>query len=97
MNINHEQLYQFCYYRYVSGPNSLAKCHIIPQPQGPQPEGRFAVSYVPVEVGTYSVTVRWDGKNIPGVWDIINIHDVTVTQYNNRYKYTYSYNSYITQ
>lgn len=43
------------------GPNSIAKCNI-----EPDPSGRYVVTYVPVEVGHYSVYVKWNGRPIEG-------------------------------
>ncbi|XP_074658482.1 filamin-B-like isoform X2 [Tubulanus polymorphus] len=45
----------------VDGPNSIAKCNI--EPEG---EGVYGVTYIPVEVGMYDITIRWNGKDIPG-------------------------------
>ncbi|XP_046560616.1 filamin-C-like isoform X2 [Haliotis rubra] len=45
----------------VDGPNSIAKCSI-----DPQPGGRFAVTYVPVETGLFDITVKWNGRDIHG-------------------------------
>ena len=44
-----------------SGPNSIAKCSI-----DPQPDGQYAVTYIPVEVGMFDVQVKWNGKELPG-------------------------------
>ena len=43
----------------VSGPNAVAKCSI-----DPQPDGRYSVTYIPVEVGMFDVQVLWNGRNI---------------------------------
>ncbi|XP_067668834.1 filamin-B-like isoform X3 [Haliotis asinina] len=45
----------------VDGPNSIAKCSI-----DPQPGGRFAITYVPVETGLFDITVKWNGRDIHG-------------------------------
>ncbi|XP_052106413.1 filamin-A-like isoform X2 [Mytilus californianus] len=44
----------------VEGPNSIAKTTL------EQREGRYIVSYVPVEVGVFTLVVTWNGKDIPG-------------------------------
>ncbi|GFR83464.1 filamin-A [Elysia marginata] len=44
-----------------SSPNAIAKCSI-----DPLPDGQYKVTYIPVEVGLFSVNVRWNGKEIPG-------------------------------
>ena len=44
----------------VTGPNSIAKTTL------EQKEGRYIVSYVPVEVGVFTLVVTWNGKDIPG-------------------------------
>ena len=46
-----------------SGPNSIAKCSI-----DPQPDGQYAVTYIPVEVGMFDVQVKWNGTELPGEW-----------------------------
>jgi hypothetical protein len=43
------------------GPNSIAKCVV-----EPEVDGRHRIRYIPVEVGTYSVTVKWNGREIEG-------------------------------
>lgn len=45
----------------VDGPNSIAKCSI-----DPQPDGQYAVTYIPVEVGLFDVQVKWNGKELHG-------------------------------
>ncbi|XP_070173160.1 filamin-A-like isoform X2 [Littorina saxatilis] len=45
----------------VDGPNSIAKCSI-----DPQPDGQYAVTYIPVEVGMFDVMIKWNGKELPG-------------------------------
>ncbi|RUS75786.1 hypothetical protein EGW08_016447, partial [Elysia chlorotica] len=45
----------------VDGPNAIAKCSI-----DPMPDGQFKVTYIPVEVGLFSIHVKWNGKEIPG-------------------------------
>jgi len=45
----------------VEGPNSIAKCHR--QPNG---QGQDTVTFTPVEVGEYTVHVRWNGRDIEG-------------------------------
>ena len=44
-----------------SGPNSYAKCQI-------EPEGanRFAFSYVPLEVGQFNITLKWNNRELAG-------------------------------
>ena len=32
----------------------------------PHSEGHYDVSYVPMEVGDYSVIVRWNGRDVQG-------------------------------
>lgn len=44
-----------------TGPNSIAKCNI-----EPDSNGRYMVTYVPVEVGRYKVLVKWNGREIEG-------------------------------
>ena len=45
----------------VLGPNSIAKASI-----DPRPDGQYAVTYIPVEVGLFNIQVKWNGKEIPG-------------------------------
>lgn len=45
----------------VDGPNSTAKCHV-----EPHADGKYSVSYVPVEVGSYSIVVKLNGQEVPG-------------------------------
>ena len=47
----------FCF----AAPNSIAKCNV-----EPERDGVYAVSYVPVEVGIYTVLIKWNGQEIPG-------------------------------
>ena len=44
-----------------AGPNSIAKCNI-----EPDSNGRYVVTYVPVEVGKYKVSIKWNGREIEG-------------------------------
>jgi len=48
---------------FVSGPNSIAKSVI-----EPDNNGRYTVYYTPVEVGLYSIAIKWNGKEIEGKW-----------------------------
>jgi len=45
----------------VDGPNSIAKCSI-----EPDSNGRYVVSYTPVEVGIHTITIKWNDKEISG-------------------------------
>ena len=45
----------------VSGPNSIAKSVV-----EPDSGGRYTVYYTPVEVGLYTIVVKWNGKEIEG-------------------------------
>ncbi|XP_063426627.1 filamin-B-like isoform X3 [Mytilus trossulus] len=59
----------------VEGPNSIAKTTL------EQKEGRYIVSYVPVEVGVFTLVVTWNGKDIPGSPfhpKVVNPHKVEV-------------------
>ena len=62
----------FCYsrnkYYYSSdasncllGPSGVARCTI-----EPRSDGTHLVNYAPTEVGEFSVTVRWNGREIQG-------------------------------
>ena len=44
-----------------SGPNSIAKCVV-----ESEVDGRRRVRYIPVEVGIYTISVKWNGKEIEG-------------------------------
>jgi len=44
------------------GPNSIAKSIV-----EPDNGGRYTVYYTPVEVGNYTITVNWNGKEIEGI------------------------------
>lgn len=43
------------------GPNSIAKCVV-----EPEVDGRHRIRYIPVEVGIYSITIKWNGREIEG-------------------------------
>ncbi|XP_050389012.1 filamin-B isoform X3 [Patella vulgata] len=45
----------------VDGPNSMAKVSL-----ERQHDGNYYVSYMPVEVGTYDVFIKWNGRDIHG-------------------------------
>ncbi|CAD5114543.1 DgyrCDS3662 [Dimorphilus gyrociliatus] len=45
----------------VDGPNGAAKCHV-----EPHADGKYSISYVPAEVGTYQVVVKLNGQEVPG-------------------------------
>jgi len=47
----------------VPGPNSIAKSVV-----EPDSTGRYTVYYTPVEVGLYTITVKWNGKEIEGTF-----------------------------
>ena len=51
-----------------SGPNSIAKCNI-----EPERDGRYIVTYTPVEVGVYAIRIKWNGRDIEGefMWSSI--------------------------
>ena len=49
----------FDYYVLGVGPNSYAKCHI--EPEGP---GRYVFSYVPLEVGMFTVMLKWNNREL---------------------------------
>ena len=59
------RLMLICLLCVCSGPNSIAKCSI-----DPQPDGQYAVTYIPVEVGMFDVQVKWNGKELPGEWTV---------------------------
>ena len=44
-----------------SGPNSYAKCQI--EADG---ANRFVFSYVPLEVGAFNVTLKWNNRELAG-------------------------------
>ena len=44
-----------------AGPNSYAKCHI--EPDGP---GRYAFTYAPLEVGQFTVMLKWNNRELAG-------------------------------
>ncbi|CAH1781771.1 unnamed protein product [Owenia fusiformis] len=58
----------------VDGPNSIAKCNI------GQERDRYVVTYVPVEVGLFDATIKWNDREIPGspfhpkVFDARKVH-----------------------
>ncbi|ESO03706.1 hypothetical protein HELRODRAFT_173407 [Helobdella robusta] len=45
----------------VDGPNSIAKCNITEEF-----DGRYLVSYIPVEPGFFNIIVKWNGREIEG-------------------------------
>jgi filamin len=45
----------------VEGPNSVSRCTV-----DPLTGGQFKVTYIPVEVGIYAITIKWNGREIPG-------------------------------
>ncbi len=45
----------------VEGPHSIAKCSI-----DKNTSGTYTVTYIPVEVGLFSIKVTWNGKDIYG-------------------------------
>ena len=54
----------------------MAKCH--KQPNG---QGQYTVTFTPVEVGDYTVHVRWNGRDIEGkVIIIITTNDILTLQ-----------------
>ena len=56
----HFGMYMMRSYLPISGPNSIAKTTV-------EKEGdRYAISYVPVEVGIFDISIVWKGKEIPG-------------------------------
>jgi len=46
----------------VEGPNTMCRCNI-----ERLQDGRRKVTYVPVEVGTFTITITWNGREIPGI------------------------------
>ena len=50
----------------VDGPDSVAKSSITAEDE----DGLYAVSYIPQEVGIFDVTVMWNGKELPGQFEI---------------------------
>ena len=46
---------------FFSGPNSYAKCQI--EADG---ANRFVFSYVPLEVGAFNVTLKWNNRELAG-------------------------------
>lgn len=45
----------------IVGPNTMCRCNI-----ERLQDGRRKVTYVPVEVGTFTITITWNGREIPG-------------------------------
>ena len=48
-------------FAFNSGPNSIAKCRVLPDS-----DGRHVVNYTPVEVGYFTIQVKWNGREVPG-------------------------------
>ena len=51
---------------FVKGPNTVCRSNI-----ERLQDGRRKVTYVPVEVGAYTITVTWNGCPIPGIVSIV--------------------------
>jgi len=45
----------------AKGPNTVSRCNV-----ERLQDGRRKVTYVPVEVGTFTITITWNGREIPG-------------------------------
>ena len=48
------------------GPNSIARCKIEPDRTT---TGRYIVTYTPVEVGMYTVTIKWNDREVASTYD----------------------------
>ena len=45
----------------VKGPNTVSRANI-----SRQPDGKRKVTYVPVEVGVFTITIKWNDWEVPG-------------------------------
>lgn len=40
-------------------------------------EGVYSVSYLPLEIGVFDIHIRWNGKDVPGVYQVSYICSLT--------------------